>query len=195
MIPACRCIVPQLLSFPKHQIPRDIAIQIRSYTRIQWPFMFGKGGKLWEPPADNPLVPMNFVLMEDEALISHAEANRRGENEFAGEKLICWGLSTVFTYPAWRGTGLAKEVVRAATQHIQSSDADIAMLFCGPRLRNFYSECGWEPMDTARVMYGDRENPKQDQTGQIMMLFVSDKGRAMKQRLLTEPVYVGSITW
>src|SRR5439155_3575497 len=75
--------VPTLLSFPKHQIPRDIAIQIRSYTRIQWPFMFGKGGKLWEPPADNPLQPMNFVLMEDEALISHAEANRRGEIEFA----------------------------------------------------------------------------------------------------------------
>jgi hypothetical protein len=189
--------VPELLSFPKHEVPRDIAIQIRSYLRVQWPHMDPKSRstKLWEFTSENPRQPMNFVLMDGEVLISHAEANRRGEIDFAGEKLICWGLSAVFTYPAWRGTSLAKEVVRTATQYIQHSDADLAMLFCGPRLRNFYSECGWEPMDTARVMYGDQINPKQDQTGQIMMLFVTDKGQALKQRLLTESIYVGPITW
>jgi hypothetical protein len=69
------------------------------------------------------------------------------------------------------------------------------MLFCGPRLRHFYTQCGWEPMDTARVFYGDRANPTQDKTGQIMMLFLSDKGRRMKEPLERELVYVGAATW
>ena len=183
----------QLLSFPKHEVPRDIAIQVRSYTRVQWPHF--KVTKLWDFKADNPLMPVNFVLMDDEVLVSHAEANRRGVIRFEGQELICRGLSAVFTYPAYRGSGLAKQVVRAATDHINSSDADIAMLFTGTRLRNFYSECGWTPMDTARVMYGDENNPTPDQTGQIMMLFPSARGRGVQRRLLEQPVYVGAITW
>lgn len=184
----------QLLSFPKHQAPRDIAIQIRSYYRIQWPHVHAQSGSIWNYSADNPLRPIDFVLMEDEALISHAEANWR-PIEFAGQSLVCAGLSGVFTYPAWRGSGLAKDVVKAATSRINNSDADLAMLFTGPRLRNFYIECGWTPVDTARVMYGDPANPKQDQTGQVMMLFVSPRGKELAERLANEPVFVGPGTW
>ena len=184
----------KLLSFPKHQVPREIAIQIRSYYRMQWPHVHGKSGALWNYSPDNPGQPINFVLMEDEALVSHAEANWR-EIEFQGQKLVCGGISGVFTYPAWRGAGLAKEAVRAATEAIEQSDADLAILFAGARLRNFYSECGWVPMDGARILYGDRSNPKQDQTGQIMMMFVSQKGLSLRERLGGEPLYVGAVTW
>lgn len=187
--------MPQLFSFPKHAVPREIAAQIRAYVAIEWPHLQGQSGMLWPYTESNPLAPTSFVLMEEEILISHAEANRRGIITFAGQDLICWGLSTVFTYPAWRGTGLAKQVVRAATEHINNSDADIALLFAGRRLKNFYTQCGWTAMDTARVLYGEVSNPKQDQTGQIMMLFPTDKGRALQYRLLTESVYVGSATW
>ena len=186
--------MPQLLSFPKHQVPRDIAIQIRSYYRIQWSHVHARSGTLWNYAADNPLRPINFVLMEDEALISHAEANWR-TIEFGGGSFTCGGLSGVFTYPAWRGSGLAKDVVRAATDALNQSDADLAILFCGPRLRNFYSECGWTPMDSARILFGDPTNPQQDKTGQIMMLFPSPKGRLIQDRLLSEPLYVGALTW
>jgi GNAT superfamily N-acetyltransferase len=187
--------VPQLLSFPKHQVPRDIAIQIRSYVAVQWPHLYGTSGELWPFTGDNPKQPTAFCLMEGEVLISHAEANRRGIIRFGDQDLICWGVSSVFTYPAWRGSGLAKEVVRAAAQHINASDGDIGLLFTGKRLRNFYSQCGWIPMDTTRVLYGDAQNPKQDQTGQIMMLFPSEQGRVMQPRLLEEPLFVGPVTW
>jgi GNAT superfamily N-acetyltransferase len=186
--------VPELKTFPKHLVPRDIAIQIRSYYRIQWPHVLPRSATLWSYSPDNPLRPINFVLMEGEALVSHTEANWR-EIELDGQKLICGGLSGVFTYPAWRGSGLAKDVVRAATERINQSDADLAILFTGPRLRNFYIECGWTPMDTARILFGDAANPQQDKTGQIMMLFPSAKGRALQQRLLSEPLYVGPVTW
>ncbi len=69
------------------------------------------------------------------------------------------------------------------------------MLFCGPRLRNFYCQCGWTPADSARISYGDPANPTQDKTGQIMMLFHSDKGRTLRPRIETEPVFIGNSTW
>ena len=85
--------------------------------------------------------------------------------------------------------------MRAATEVINRSDADLAILFTGTRLRNFYSECGWTAMERTQIMYGEKNNPKPDQTGQIMMLFVSQKGSSLQERLEREPLYVGAVTW
>ena len=184
---------PTLLSFPRHLVPRDIALQIASYLRIQWPFLENKSGKIWDE-SPSKVAGQCFVLMDGDALISHAQANQR-EIEFAGQKLVCGGLSAVFTYPAWRGSGLAKDVVRAATQHIRESGSDVAMLFCGPRLRNFYTECGWEAVDTAQILYGDPVSPTLKNDNLIMMMFVSETGTQLKPRISSEPVYVGEQTW
>jgi predicted N-acetyltransferase YhbS len=185
--------MPELLSFAKHQVPRDIAIQIRSYYRIQWPHVRARDVKLWNFDPDNPQRPINFVLMEGEALVSHAEANWRSI-EIAGQTLTCAGVSGVFTYPAWRGSGLAKEVVHAATEAIRNSDADLAMLFCGTRLKNFYSECGWMAFETARIFFGDPVNPQQEQC-MTMALLLTEKGRGVAHRLASEPVFVGPSSW
>jgi len=115
--------------------------------------------------------------------------------EFQGETLNCWGLSTVFTYPAFRKGGFASQLVRAATEHIQKSQADLAMLFCGHPLRQFYSTAGWTPMDTARVFYGDEKNPTAKTDNLVMMLFVSEKGRRAAKALESNPIYVGPVTW
>jgi GNAT superfamily N-acetyltransferase len=185
--------VPVLNSYPRHEVPDSIAMQIASYVRIQWPFIHGQSGQLWDR-SPSPLRAVCFVLMEGEALVSHAQANFR-EIEFAGQKLVCGGLSTVFTYPDWRGTGLAKEVVRAGTEHIRENGADLAMLFCGERLRNFYTLCGWEAMDSAKIYYGDPAAPKLKDDNLVMMLFVSEVGKRLRERLGTEPVFVGPVTW
>src|SRR5437773_7170462 len=158
----------ELRSYPRHLVPRDFAIQIRSYARIQWPYVQGQGNEIWDFTAreNNPL---HFILYDNEVVISHASVNHRPV-EFQGETLNCWGLSTVFTYPAFRKGGFASQLVRAATEHIQKSQADLAMLFCGHPLRQFYSTAGWTPMDTARVFYGDEKNPTAKIDNLVMML-------------------------
>src|SRR4051812_33686946 len=134
------------------------------------------------------------MLVDGELLISHAVANFR-HVEHRGERYLVGGLSTVFTYPAHRNTGAAQQVVRAATDHLRHSDADHAMLFCGDALRAFYTACGWMPADAARVYYGDPDRPTLKSDNLVMMMFLSDRGRAARKIFEEEPVYVGAQTW
>ena len=183
----------KLHTYRKHQIPSEFAWQIVSYQRIQWPFLHGKSNQGWDyMPREMPAI--SFILADEQMLISHASVNQR-MIEFAGEQLNCYGLSSVFTYPAFRKGGYASRVVKAATDQILQSDADLAMLFCGQPLRAFYSACQWEPADNARIFYGDKNNPTFKSDNLVMMLFVSDKARRLRPRITTEPVFVGPITW
>jgi predicted acetyltransferase len=185
--------MPELRIYPRHQVPRDLAILIRSYARIQGPYVQAQNKQIWDftPRESNPL---HFILFDNEVLISHASVKHRPV-EFQDQTLNVYGLSTVFTYPAYRKTGHASTVVRAATQHIQNSDADLAMLFCGHPLRSFYSSHGWTPMDTAQVYFGDPQTPTLKDDNLIMMLFVSDNGHRAAQALKTQSIYVGPTTW
>jgi predicted N-acetyltransferase YhbS len=183
----------ELRDYPKPLVPRDIAIQIRSYTRIQWPQVEQWiGDRLWNVPADFPA--HNFVLLDGEKLVSHAEANFRPV-EHAGETFNVGGLSAVFTFPGYRGSGHASQVVRAATEHLDRNGADLSMLFCGEPLRDFYGSFGWEPIDGAHILSGDRAESTRHESGLVMMRFSSEKGRVAKLRFTREPVYVGERTW
>ena len=66
----------ELCSWPKHAVPREIAAQIRSFIRMQWPFLNGRGNRLWDFEARQD-GPITFALVDDEILISHAEVNFR----------------------------------------------------------------------------------------------------------------------
>ena len=183
----------ELRSWPKHAVPREIAAQIRSFVRIQWPFLNGQGNRIWDyPPRAGE--PTTFALVDDEILVSHTEVNFR-EIAFEGQMLKVGGLSAVFTYPAFRGTGCAARIVTAATEAIRAGNADLAMLFCGAPLEGFYTSCGWTPMKTARVMYGERDHPKLKDDNVVMMLFVSERGRRVQEMLAREQIYVGANTW
>ncbi len=69
------------------------------------------------------------------------------------------------------------------------------MLFCGEPLVEFYSTCGWTPMKSAHVMYGDREHPTLKDDNAVMMLFVSERGKGIANALRMEQIYVGANTW
>src|SRR5947208_307041 len=149
--------MPELRTYRRHEMPRDLAWQVRSYTRMQWPFLDVTGSRWWDftPRDDNPI---HFVITDGDLLISHASVNWR-DVEHRGQLYNVFGLSTVFTYPGYRKAGHAQRVVQAASDYIRKHAADVAMLFCGQPLRAFYSECGRTPVESARVFYGARSNP------------------------------------
>jgi len=186
--------MPELRSYLKQELPREIAVQIRSYIRMQWPGLGTELTKIVAPPSPWVRDRQAFVLMEDELLISHADANFR-TIEHGGQAYEVGGLSAVFTYPAHRGKGLGEIVVRAATEFLQERSADFALLFCGERVQTLYERVGWTLLPAARIYYGDAANPTVKNDGLIMGLFISDRGRAFKPVLEQEPVYVGPFTW
>src|SRR5437764_7687958 len=102
-------VMPELRTYRRHEMPRDLAWQVRSYTRIQWPFLDVTGSDWWDftPREDNPV---HFVIADGDLLISHASVNWRNVRH-SGQTYNVFGLSTVFTYPAYRKCGHAQRVV------------------------------------------------------------------------------------
>ena len=183
----------QLRWYVKGDVPRDVAVQIVSYVRVQWPFLLQRKTPIWEStpyPADG----VHFVLTNGDALVSHALAHVRTV-EHAGVRYATAGLSSVFTYPAYRKLGHGARVVAAATQHLRGSGADIAMLFTGPPRRGFYERLGWEPIDGAQILFGKPGDPPQREEGLTMMLFLSEKGCRDRSVFEQQPVHVGPYTW
>jgi predicted N-acetyltransferase YhbS len=186
--------MPELRSYLKHEVPRDIACQIRSFIRIQWPHLNAGNTTIWTPPPGVPKDRMTFVATDNELLVSHAEANFR-RVEHRGRTWRVGGLSAVFTYPAYRGSGWGEQVVRAATAFLRRSDADLALLFCGERVQPLYERVGWTHLPAARILSGDPAKPTPDTTSRVMALFLSDNGHAARGVFESEAVYVGPNTW
>ena len=183
--------IVKLKAYRKVDVPRDIAAQIRSYVRIQWPCLDTRGQALWDVRVDSPA--RTFVVLDGDKLVSHAEANFRTVDH-GGRTYAVGGLSAVFTFPAYRGGGFAKEVVREASAALDGSEADLAMLFCGEPLRRFYASYGWHAVESARILHGDPANPVLHE-GLVMMRFISDAGRAARASFESQPVYVAERTW
>jgi predicted acetyltransferase len=185
--------MPELQSYHKREVPREIAIQITSGIRFIWPQLMGGLTKLVATPralAER----RTFVLMDGELLASHAEANIR-EVEHQGERYRVGGLSAVFTYPSHRGSGAGERVVTAATEFLRQSDADFALLFCGERVSGLYKRVGWEQLDRVRIDFGDKQNPQTYRDGLLMGMFLSQRARTARSQLEGSPLYVGPNTW
>ena len=182
--------MPELRSYRKLDVPREIAIQIASYVRVQWPGITRRRTPLWEGttyPADC----LHFVLTDGDVLISHAIVAAR-PLAHGGATFNVYGLSSVFCYPTHRGSGFGEQIVAAATHHIrQQNDADLALLFCGDRVRSLYTRHGWEIVPGLRIRFGDDDREFND--GHVMTLFVSERARA--HDFSAEPFHVGPNTW
>jgi len=181
--------MPQRRAFRSDDLPRDLAVQIASYVRVQWPALPGRRTPLWEslyPAIDR----VHFVITDADVLISHAIAHGR-PLPHGGRTWNVWGLSSVFTYPTHRGSGFGEQVVADATQHIRDQpDADLALLFCGDRVQSLYRRLGWQIVPGLEIRFGDKQVFND---GHVMTLFVSDRARA--HDFSAEPMHVGPYTW
>jgi GNAT superfamily N-acetyltransferase len=186
-------IMSTLQDFPRHEIPVFLAAQIRSYVRMQWPFLNPGNTELWNR-IPQPIPPRHFVLTDGELLISHAAVNQRTLSH-RGRDWSVAGLSTVFTYPDRRGAGCASQVLAAATKYILQSNADLAILFAGHPLENFYHHHGWLAAPNARILFGPTASPKLKADNLVMMLLISPAAQQKPEWFLTENLYVGVSTW
>ena len=186
-------IMLKLVTYRRPEMPLSLAWQIRSYVRIQWPYLDAPIHSPWDQ-SQLTESPLHFMLVDGELLVSHASVNWRSIR-LDGEAFSVFGLSTVFTFPAYRKGGHAGRVVQAASDHVRALPGDVAMLFCAPALRSFYEGCGWIGIDSARILFGDRDQPSLKSDNLVMMLFISERGMAARIKFEHERVYVGPNTW
>ena len=138
--------------------------------------------------------PMHVVGVEGDVILSYAGVVRQ-EIRHAGEAFKTYGLSSVYTFPHYRGAGLGSRVVRRATDEIeQAGDGDVALLFTSPQRAPFYERCGWVAMPGMRCLTGDPAQPVMHEDF-AMMRFLSESGRRQCAAFERAPVYVGRYTW
>jgi predicted acetyltransferase len=118
----------------------------------------------------------------------------RRELEHLGSRYVVLGVGGVMTYPAFRGEGYGHRIVEAATDYIRKSDADVGMLFTGTDLHPFYRQHGWTTLEREGVHYGDPKQPEFSDS-HLMILPVSEKGKAHRDDFERGNLYVGAWTW
>lgn len=184
--------MPTLTHYAPTEIPLAIKYQLLSAVRIEWLWNL-KGDLRFRDYTTKKTALRFFVISEKDVLISFAEVNQRVLSHVDREFKV-YGLTSVFTYPGFRQEGYGHQIVQAASDFIQSSEADVAILFRVPELKHFYQAHGWLSMDTATILYGAPENPEIKKKP-VSMMFVSDKGKQHQSDFADLPVYVGQHTW
>jgi hypothetical protein len=99
----------------------------------------------------------------------------------------------VICFPTHRGQGHGERVVAAASDYIrQQKDGDLALLFCGEKVKSLYLRQGWEYVPGLKVISGPDNKAYAD--GYVLTLYVSD--RARRHRFMEDqPLHVGPFTW
>ena len=173
-------------------LPEHFAWQILSFVRMQWYDPIAEFADTNFIPDD--WHPTHVVLAQGQTVISYAGVMSR-RIEHAGETYQTYGLSSVFTFPAFRGREFGRRVVNTATAHIDAAgDGDIALLFTWSDRERFYQRCGWETMPTTKILIGDQARPRVHDF-LPMMRFLSAKGKAGKSAFDNAPLYVGETQW
>jgi predicted acetyltransferase len=116
--------------------------------------------------------------------------------EHQGMTYKCYGLSGVFTFPAYRKKGYCRQLIEAANNLIrEDSSADIALLWTANHNVPFYAQHGWEPMPDMQTFIGDPTQPTLFNDENRLMLFLSEKGKQGRHTFEHGNVYVGVESW
>lgn len=178
--------------FSHSDLPEEYRCQILCFLRIVWPEGFVGKNRLrdWITPKESH--PIHFILEEKGILISHLEVVWKNIN-FNKISFKAYGLTGIFTYPAFRNQGHSKYLIEAAKKYITSKhDADFIIFHSS--LENFYEKLGFLPMKTMTTLKGREENPDtSDETA--YMLFISDLAKKNKKDLDNGVLFFGEDTW
>jgi len=183
----------QELIYPSEQLPPHLKCQILSFLRMMWPMGFMGKNRLRDWISREEDHSISMMLVEEDILISHTQVVWK-LLDHAGETYKVYGLSGVFTYPAFRGQGYGRQIVDKGTTYIDATDADIAMFHCDKSLKLFYENSGWIPMETAVTYVGPQDDPVISKE-LLMMRFLSPHGETARPAFETIPFYFGEDTW
>ncbi|HLY31822.1 MAG TPA: GNAT family N-acetyltransferase [Ktedonobacterales bacterium] len=173
-------------------VPERFKCQILSFVRIQWPELFSGKHRLRDWTSKPELHPVTFLLEEEGVLISRLEVVW-AVLAYAGDTYLTYGLSGVFTYPAFRKQGYGLQLVQSAKDYIeQQTEVDLVLFHS--MLSGFYEQAGFERMDNLVTLVGDPYRPERSPET-AFMLFLSDKGKRGRDRFERASVYVGESIW
>ncbi|MDJ0756732.1 MAG: GNAT family N-acetyltransferase [Ardenticatenaceae bacterium] len=171
-------------------MPQPLYYQAETFVRITWADDpdYDMDAGLEEPA-------VHIALHQDNTLYSYGSIIRQ-DVILANETFTCYGVRSVFTFPASRRQGYAHRIMVACEQSIRSMpDADVALLWTENENRHFYEKAGWTALPNMITLYGEENKPDTHHEETAMMIFLSQ--RALQQRSSFEygKLFVGEEPW
>jgi GNAT superfamily N-acetyltransferase len=179
--------MPELTIFQQTNFPSIYKWQAIAFMRMEWSSIFCDDNLYMSETYPPELQPVHFVIAENDSLLSYASLLKLNLTQ-AGIDYCIYGFGNLLTFPPYRRRGYGGQILQAATDFIQQSDADAAILFCDHLLEPFYAEKGWEVIPSpTRLGILDRY---EEYAPSRMMLFVSEKGERGKTDCESQPIYI-----
>lgn len=158
--------------YQQDEFPAHLKWQALGFMRTHWPDIFTGQGRTITDTYGPDDAPVHFAAEEGEVLFSYAALVRQTVAH-SGVSYAVYGFGNMFTFPPYRREGHGKTLLGMATDYIRTSDVDLGILFCDAELQSYYAACGWEIAPD-----------------HAMVVFVSDKGKAGRDALLTQPLHI-----
>jgi predicted acetyltransferase len=152
--------------YRRPDLPRLIEQQVLDFGRIVWSDGFmAEDHRFRERMHEVPDDTTHFVRSAGSLLMSHVQVI---PIEVAGRdrRLTVGGVSSVMTYPQFRGEGHSSALLQRAADHIEASGFDLGILFCDDDNVPFYARRGWHTIERGRVIV--QEDP--DSEDRVMVL-------------------------
>jgi hypothetical protein len=106
----------------------------------------------------------------------------------ADHEFSIYGFGNMLTFAPYRKQGYGQRILHAATQYIQQSDVDVAILFCDKSLESYYAAEGWLPTPSPTYLGYPNEQTRYEPLR--MMVFVSEEGKAAQSEFETLPIWI-----
>lgn len=181
--------MPEIFTYSHSSLPDVLKWQAIAFMRVVWSDIFSGENQFMEhtyPPDHDPV---HFGIAHGDSLISYASILKLNlVHNGCGYSVL--GFGNMFTFPPYQNQGYGSQVLHCATEYIQNSSADLAMLFCNPRLEPFYAAYGWTASRGATYIGPVADKRRYEELR--MMLFVSDKGKHGREDFENHPL---SLDW
>ena len=179
--------MPTLTIYLQQDFPGIYNWQAIAFMRCEWPSIFQGDILYLSTPYPPEFEPVHFVMAEGESLLSYATLMKLNIPH-AGRDYAVYAFGNMFTFAPYRKQGYGQKILRAATEFIQQSNVDIAILFCDKSLEKYYALEGWQ-VTLSPTYLGYSGKPVAYEPSR-MMLFISETGKAAQQDFENSPLYI-----
>jgi len=137
-------------TYLRPDLPRLIEQQVLDFGRVAWSDGSLTEDRFRDRMHEVPEETTHFVRSAGSLLVSHVQVIPIALDGRDGQLLI-GGVSSVMTYPAFRGEGHASALLQRSAEHIEATGMSLGMLFCDHDTIPFYGRLGWHALERGRV--------------------------------------------
>lgn len=170
-------------------LPSEFIKQILNLYRESFPVGFEGRNKnrKWLEPKDRDS--QRFLILEGEKVVSHAAVFSKNI-EHAEENYILGCLGGIVTVVDYRNKSLGTKIVKIATDYIDAQDFDLGVLFCNPKIEDFYKRNNWEKLNNPDIT-NEELDEKGHSPGLTMVKFLSEKAKINRSDFESKPIFFG----